>query len=228
MSAEQRLDVLGGDGSPAGEILTLGASARLVVAGYTGRDAAAVQHHIDELAAIGVPPPESVPMLYRLDRSLVTSDGSHAVPSAETSGEVEPVFVRSGGRWYLGVGSDHTDRGLERDSVERSKAVCVKPIGRYVVRLPDDVVAGGFDAEWDAARMVSTVDGVAYQDAQVSSLRPPSDLLPRILATIGDEDLVVFAGTAPLLGGTFVFGHSWHLALSLGSISLTLDYDTTG
>ena len=62
----------------------------------------------------------------------------------------------------------------------------------------------------------------------MSSLRPPSDLLPRILATTGDEDLVVFAGTAPLLGGTFVFGHSWHLALSLGSISLTLDYDTTG
>jgi hypothetical protein len=33
-----------------------------VVAGYTGRDAAAVQHHIDELAAIGVAPPPSVPM----------------------------------------------------------------------------------------------------------------------------------------------------------------------
>ena len=141
MSAEQRFDVLGGDGSPDGESFTLGASAQLVVAGYTGRDAAAVQHHIDELAAIGVPPPASVPMLYRLDRALVTSDGSHAVPSAETSGEVEPVFVRSGGRWYLGVGSDHTDRGLERDSVERSKAVCVKPVGRHVVRLPDDVVS---------------------------------------------------------------------------------------
>ena len=31
--------------------------ARLVIAGWTARDRAAVDHHIAELAALGVPPP---------------------------------------------------------------------------------------------------------------------------------------------------------------------------
>ena len=34
----------------------------LVIAGWTGRDAAKVQAHIDELAAIGVKPPANVPV----------------------------------------------------------------------------------------------------------------------------------------------------------------------
>lgn len=37
----------------------------LIVAGWTGRDEAALRHHIEELAAIGVPRPSSVPVFYR-------------------------------------------------------------------------------------------------------------------------------------------------------------------
>ena len=37
----------------------------VVVAGYTGRDRASVMHHIDELAAIGIPPPPTVPMYWK-------------------------------------------------------------------------------------------------------------------------------------------------------------------
>ena len=44
----------------------------LVVAGYTGRDEASVKKHIDELAAIGVAPPETVPAFYELPASLAT------------------------------------------------------------------------------------------------------------------------------------------------------------
>ena len=33
----------------------------VIVAGYTARDREAVMHHIDELAAIGIPPPPTVP-----------------------------------------------------------------------------------------------------------------------------------------------------------------------
>jgi hypothetical protein len=38
---------------------------QLIVAGWTGRDEAIVNHHIEELAAIGVPRPSSVPVFYR-------------------------------------------------------------------------------------------------------------------------------------------------------------------
>ena len=34
---------------------------QVVIGGWTGRDAAAVQHHIDELAEIGVPGPSETP-----------------------------------------------------------------------------------------------------------------------------------------------------------------------
>ncbi len=37
----------------------------LVIASWTGRDVAGLQHHIDELAALGVRPPSSVPLSRR-------------------------------------------------------------------------------------------------------------------------------------------------------------------
>ena len=44
----------------------------LVIAGWTGRNLAAVQHHIDELAALGVPGPSKTPLFYRVSADLVT------------------------------------------------------------------------------------------------------------------------------------------------------------
>ena len=69
----------------------------LLVIGYAGRDEASVRHHIDELAAIGIAPPPSVPMVYELPAELVTTDALLAVHGARTSGEVEPVLARAAG-----------------------------------------------------------------------------------------------------------------------------------
>jgi hypothetical protein len=44
----------------------------LVIAGWTGRDVAALEHHIEELKAIGVQPPSKVPLYYRVAASLLT------------------------------------------------------------------------------------------------------------------------------------------------------------
>ena len=43
----------------------------LIMAGWTGRDRAAVDHHIAELAALGVPGPTRIPTFYRLDPALL-------------------------------------------------------------------------------------------------------------------------------------------------------------
>ena len=45
---------------------------KLVIAGWTGRDAAAIQHHIHELELIGVPAPSTVPLYYRGSALLLT------------------------------------------------------------------------------------------------------------------------------------------------------------
>ncbi len=56
---------------PAIEFLLEGEAATveihdLVIAGWTGRDAATVEHHIAELEAIGVARPRTVPCFYRV------------------------------------------------------------------------------------------------------------------------------------------------------------------
>src|SRR5579864_6324205 len=104
--------------------------AMLIVAGWTGRDEAALRHHIEELAAIGVPRPSSVPVFYRNSALNVTQASRLDVLGPDTSGEAEPVVVSHGGRLWLTVGSDHTDRKAETVGIALSKQLCAKPLGR--------------------------------------------------------------------------------------------------
>src|SRR6266513_1608092 len=87
--------------------------ASLVIAGWTGRDKAAVEHHIAELAAIGVKRPRAVPCFYRLGANLLTTGPDVDVVGTNSSGEVEFVLVSAADGLYVGVGSDHTDRKVE-------------------------------------------------------------------------------------------------------------------
>ena len=85
----------------------------LIIAGWTGRNEAALRHHIEELAAIGVPRPSSVPVFYRNSSLNLTQAPVVEVLGPDTSGEVEPVIVAVGDQLCLTVGSDHTDRKAE-------------------------------------------------------------------------------------------------------------------
>jgi hypothetical protein len=197
---------------------------RLIIAGYTGRDAAAVAAHIEELAAIGIPPPASVPAFFELDPSLLTSDPVITIVGSNTSGEAEPVLIRQNGRQYQGVGSDHTDRDVERTDIAASKAACPKPVGQRVMALPDDLAA----LSWDAIEVESDADGQAYQRGVLASLRTPIDLLAQLTGTLGGvaDDLVIFCGTLPLLTGEFRAGRLWRVALNLDpNTTLTHAYE---
>ena len=66
--------------------------------------------------------------MYALAPDRVSLEREVVVVGDKTSGEAEFVLVYSGAELYVGVGSDHTDRGLERLSVSRSKQVCPKPL----------------------------------------------------------------------------------------------------
>src|SRR5882762_10209616 len=81
----------------------------LVIAGWTGRDVAALNHHIEELKAIGVQPPSKVPLYYRVAAGLLTQSDSIETLGDDTSGEAEPVLVGTADRLWVTVGSDHTD-----------------------------------------------------------------------------------------------------------------------
>ena len=198
---------------------------RLIVAGYTAKDEESVTRHIEELAAIGVPPPPTVPMFYDLDPALLTTAASVRVGGPATSGEVEPVLIRHDGTYFLGVGSDHTDRELERADIAGSKAACPKPVGSEVLAIGADLSF----PDWDRIEARSEVDGAPYQDGLIAVLRHPSELVEKMTAALGaiQGDLVLFCGTLPLLGGKFVHGEKWTLSLRLpGSTELTHTYTT--
>jgi biotin operon repressor len=109
----------------------------LIVAGWTGRNRDAVQHHIDELKAIGVPPPSTYPLFYRVSPELASLDAEQFFLGEQSSGEVEPLLVFDGQTFYLGTGSDHTDRGWETVSVAASKQLCPKPLASALWPLED-------------------------------------------------------------------------------------------
>ena len=59
---------------------------QLVIAGWTGRDRDAVEHHIAELAALGVRRPRAIPCFYRLGATLLTSATGYSGSSPKSPG----------------------------------------------------------------------------------------------------------------------------------------------
>ncbi len=171
---------------------------RLVIAGWTGRDVAAIERHIDELVHLGVTRPSAVPLFYRVAQQMLTQAAEIEVLGDKSSGEAEPVLVRAGGQWWLTVGSDHTDRRVEAYSVAVSKQMCAKPIATRAWRW-DEVAAGA-----DEIALHSEVfeDGrwVSYQEGRVAAIRPLMDLVALFGGQHPVEDgLVLYCGTLPVL-----------------------------
>ncbi|MGR3552294.1 DUF2848 family protein, partial [Paracoccus sp. (in: a-proteobacteria)] len=155
--------------SAGGEALDLDLK-HLVVAGWTGRDPSAIRHHIEELAAIGVSPPSATPLYYRVSAALLTQAGRIQVVGYGSSGEVEPLLLQSGGRRWLGLASDHTDRALEAHSVALSKQVCAKPCAAEV--WPWEDVADRLEAIVLESWIDDSGEWVLYQQGTLASIRP--------------------------------------------------------
>lgn len=167
---------------------------QLVIAGWTARDAAAVQHHIDELALLGVAPPSSVPLYYRNSASLLTQSPELQTLGENSSGEAEPMLFRAEGQWWLTVGSDHTDRTVEAYSVAVSKQMCPKPVASTAWRWSD--VSGHQDALQLCSRILENGNWVDYQRGDLSAIRPLCDLLRQSpLACEGAEGQFLSCGT---------------------------------
>ncbi|WP_080832115.1 DUF2848 family protein [Cohnella massiliensis] len=180
---------------------------RLVIAGYTGKDQETVRKHIEELKEIGVPAPRQVPMLYDLAPELLSSAGQIRVVGNDSSGEAEVVLLDIDGTWYVGLGSDHTDRVLEANSVQKSKQVCAKAVSEELWPLDS------FKDRWDEIEMRSWVvkDGETrlYQSGKLSAFLEPDRLLD-IVKERGyfSPGICLYCGTLPLeteivYGGTF-------------------------
>ena len=145
----------------------------VVIAGWTGRDEAQLKKHIMELAEIGVKPPKTTPIFYRVSASLITFSNQIQVSGPDTSGEVEFVLLSKPDGLWVTVGSDHTDRKAETIGVSLSKQLCEKPVAKDAWRY-DEV-----KPHWDKLVLRSWADGKLYQEGPVTAMRSPEDLLSR-------------------------------------------------
>jgi Protein of unknown function (DUF2848) len=173
---------------------------QLVIAGWTGRDREAVEHHVAELEAIGVRRPAIIPCFYRVGTMLLTTAPEVDVVGRESSGEVEVVLVSAADGIYVGVGSDHTDRKVEGYGITVSKQMCPKPIGPELWRLAD------LEPHWDDLMLRSHVTRsgrrVLYQEGPVKKMLAPRELLAKFPDSPGvlPPGTVMFCGTLPVLG----------------------------
>lgn len=170
---------------------------RLVIAGWTGRDEAALKKHIRELEEVGVKPPRTTPIFYRVSGSLLTYADEIEVLGPDTSGEVEFVLLSGPDGLWVTVGSDHTDRKAETIGVALSKQLCPKPISREAWRY-DEV-----KPHWDRLVLRSWIQEqgkkVLYQEGEVSAMRSPEDLMNRFGKL--ETGYGMFGGTFAAKGG---------------------------
>jgi hypothetical protein len=166
-----------------------------VIAGWTGRDPVARDHHIKELQELGIAPPASTPIYYRCAARRFTTDTMIECTDENSSGEVEFCLIASGGKTYVGVGSDHTDRKVETYNITVSKQMCDKPIAPVVWELSEVI------GHWDEIilRSFATINGerVLYQDGKLSGMLPVVELIKK-----GFDKDALPDGTA-MFGGTF-------------------------
>jgi hypothetical protein len=196
---------------------------RLVIAGWTGRDPAAIEHHIEELGALGVKRPSQVPLFYRVSASNLSQTSTIQVLGGQTSGEVEPVLVSIDGRLWLTLGSDHTDRHSEAYSVALSKQACDKVIADQAWSVDE------LHDHLDAIELRSWIEErehgerVLYQQGTLAMIRPlhelvlqfgaattndqnprnatPEGSVPGPVGAILAQGTVMFCGTVPAIGG---------------------------
>jgi hypothetical protein len=175
--------------------------ATAVIAGWTGRDPAALQRHIEELEKEGVRRPRQTPEFYRVGVEVLTQAAAIQVVDGFSSGEVEAWVLRAADGWWVGVGSDHTDRRLEGYSVTLSKQACPKPLAASV--WPLDEVAGHWDELRVRSWIVSGGHRELYQDGTLDRNRHPSELIQLYEERCGTfgEGTLMLCGTQPAHGG---------------------------
>ncbi len=172
----------------------------LVIAGWTGRDRAAVEKHIAELGAIGVKPPATTPIFYRASAARLTIADSIEVLGEASSGEAEFVLLQHDGRLWVGAGSDHTDREVETYGVSVSKQMCDKPIAPEFWPMVE--VAPHWDKLMLRAHISEQGKRVLYQEGAVTAMLDPLELIGKYRGKAGLEDgTLMFCGTLSARGG---------------------------
>jgi hypothetical protein len=171
-----------------------------IIAGWTGRDPAAVEKHVRELEALGVKRPASTPIFYRVGAARLTTGAEIEAVGTNSGGEVEFVLLQHDGRLWVGAGSDHTDREVETYGVTVSKQMCDKPLAPVFWAF--DEVAPHWDQLELRAHVVENGVRLLYQEGGVTAMLAPLDLIGRYVGGGAQlpENTIMFCGTLAARG----------------------------
>lgn len=198
--------------------------------GFTIRDAAQMQEHLDEVAKEGVTPPvcDDPPIIFPISPWAWLTGTDCEVQTTHTSGEVEILMIDTEDELFVGVGSDHTDRKLEAVDIPWSKQVAPNVIAPVV--WPWSEVAD----HWDECTLDSWVvdDGqrIHFQHASVSEFWTPTDMVAGAARRIPAlRPRAFLSGTVVSIGHTLSYGRHWELRLHDPVLGRTIEhaYDVT-
>lgn len=172
---------------------------KIINAGYAGRNQEEVRKHIEELKALGVPAPDKTPTYFPKPATLLTTGDYLEVADTDNTGEAEFVLLVGENEIYVAAGSDHTDRKLEISSILKAKQMYPNFISRAVWRLAD------VEDHWDDIILRAWVNGrreSVYQEARLSALLAPRDLLERVRRLVVGKlpGTVIYSGTVATIG----------------------------
>ena len=199
----------------------------IYICGYTSSNQQALQDHIDELKKIGVTPPDKTPMLYKKANLSPAVNTGIRVISDDTSGEVEYYLLLQNDKIYLGLASDHTDRGIEKHDVEKSKQVCP-------VVLSDVVWDYSEIKEWKSLTLKSWAaqgnEKILYQEASLEIFMKPEEIIDFVKEEIQSDlnNSIILCGTPPLIPEQIIYTNKFYCELSNSSgMKISLEYEIT-
>lgn len=191
--------------------------------GFTIRDRAQMQRHLDEVIGVSVAWPEKPPVIFPISSwaTLITDDVP--VQYETTSGEIEIVMIKQDGKLFVTCGSDHTDRELEKTDIPWGKQVTPNIFAPTVWNWEE------VKDHWDQVEMESYVNGELYQKASVAEFWSPDEIVRSVQGRIPESDgtTILFSGTVVSVDGVMDFGLNWSLRMTDPVLNRTIRHDYT-
>lgn len=156
---------------------------RLINAGYTGRDQAAVKEHVEELKKMGVIAPDKTPCFFPKGPDRIQRDGVIYPLDINCSGEVEFVLLVAEDGWYITVGCDIFDYKVEGFQADKSKLLYPNYLAKEVWKYEE------VKDHWDELVIRSWIGpdhATLYQESKLEKVMHIEDMVKEMEAHLKD------------------------------------------
>ena len=188
---------------------------KMINLGRTSRNPNDIIKHLEELKKAGIKVSPDIPSYNPKIRDRITTDNKiEVLPNSKTSGEVEYVLLfTNDSNFYVTVGSDQTDRELEKSNVVLSKQICPNVVSPKIWRYEevkdhwDDIIVKAWIKKDDKRQL--------YQEGKLEEILRPEELIEKVrLRVSGDlSGAVIYSGTFPIIGGKLSFSPYFEMEL---------------